>query len=127
MRLGKRGKKFLVYHQLKVWNRKERELRERIGIAKVSFLVDNPRRLYLGRIDLELEAQAALRAEGIVYCLALPTCLIYRIGRHKAPHISFLIKRLRTLHPTWTLEVATFTAVQYRLTGAYCTVEGRVV
>ena len=126
MKLGKKGRKFLVYHQLKEWDRKERELRERIGVVKLSFLVDNPHRIFIGRIDLELEAQAALRAEGIVYWLALPTCLIYRIGRTKAPHISLLVKRLRTRHPTWTQEVLTFTAVQYRLTGAYCIVDGRL-
>ena len=75
-----------MYHQLKEWAKKERELKERIGAVKLGFFRNNPYRLFIGRIDLELQAQAALRAEGIAYQLALPTCLIYRIGRHKAPH-----------------------------------------
>ena len=127
MRLGKRGKKFFLHHQLKEWDKKERALRERIWAAKYRYLRENPYRLFIGRVELELEAQYTLWSEGDFYRLALPTCLILQIGLHKAPHVALLVKKLRSWHPNWSHQALTTVAVQYRLEGAYCTVEGHRV
>ena len=120
VRVGKRGHKFLEYDRLRVWQAKHRALRERIWLAKHRFLQRNPNKLPwpISRVDIELEAQSALRDQGDLYRLQLPSCLIYRIGLCWAPQVALLCCRLRTLHPDWNALQVSRTAVRYRLKGA---------
>ena len=75
VKLGKRGRKFLEYDRLRVWQAKHRALRERIWLAKHRFLQRNINRLPISRVDLELEAQATQREVGDSYWLHLPKLL----------------------------------------------------
>ena len=110
--------KFLEYDRLRVWQAKHKALRERIWLAKHRYLQRNPNKLPISRVDLELEAQATQREVGDSYWLHLPSCLIYRIGLCRAPHVALLFCRLRTLHPDWNALQVSRTAVRYRLKGA---------
>ena len=116
-RLGKKGRKFLEHHRRKEWHRKRKILGRQIWNAKVHILDENPFRVFISRVDLELAAQSRLLGEGVSYLLQLPPCLVFQIGIYRIPPVALLATRLQTLEPTWDLSLVFKTAVEYRLGG----------